>query len=131
MKMIRLLVLGAACWAPLIAQAGEETLSFGPFGELTVFRENPAPTQVVLFLSGDGGFNSGVKNMARHLSVQGALVVGIDIRGFLKAISRSGDKCAYPAADLEALSQFVQKKFRLPRYIPPILAGYSSGATLV
>lgn len=41
------------------------------------------------------------------------------------------EKCAYPAADLEALSQYVQRKLELPGYRVPALIGYSSGATLV
>src|SRR5262249_12113360 len=40
------------------------------------------------------------------------------------------EKCAYPAGDLEALGQFIQKKLERPTYTAPVLCGYSSGATL-
>jgi type IV secretory pathway VirJ component len=59
------------------------------------------------------------------------LVIGIDIRTYLGHLKDSQDKCSYPAADFEALSQYVQKNLSFPQYIPPILIGYSSGATLV
>jgi type IV secretory pathway VirJ component len=68
--------------------------------------------------------------MARRLQAEGALVVGIDIRTFLASLERSG-ACAYPAGNLEELSRAVQLRHRLPEYHPPILVGYSSGATLV
>jgi type IV secretory pathway VirJ component len=69
--------------------------------------------------------------MARGLSSLDALVVGIDITSYLKRLAGSDDKCSYCAADFESLSKFVQKKLDFPRYVQPVLVGYSSGATLV
>jgi type IV secretory pathway VirJ component len=113
------------------ALASEDVLEFGRFGSVTVYREAAQPRQVVLFVSGDGGWNLGVVDMARELATTGALVVGIDILRYLKALDAGSDGCLYPAADFEALSQFVQKELDLPRYLTPVLVGYSSGATLV
>jgi type IV secretory pathway VirJ component len=111
--------------------ATEEVLRFGRFGTITVYRESPRPGHVVLFVSGDGGWNLGVIDMARELAVLDALVVGIDIRHFLNELEKSAEKCSYPAADFEALSKYVQKRYDFPRYVSPVLVGYSSGATLV
>lgn len=123
--------------APLFAAmachafAAEESFRFGRFATVTVYHEAPQPQQVVLFVSGDGGWNKGVVDMARELATTGALVVGIDIVHYLGELATSTDACLYPASDFEALSQFVQKKLDLPRYVVPVLVGYSSGATLV
>jgi len=111
--------------------ADEETVAFGRFGHITLYRQSPRPSQVVLFVSGDGGWNLGVIDMARALSSLDALVVGIDITSYLKRLAGSDDKCSYCAADFESLSKFVQKKLDFPRYVQPVLVGYSSGATLV
>jgi type IV secretory pathway VirJ component len=108
----------------------EETFAFPSFGTLHVYAPAAAPRQVVLFVSGDGGWNLGVVPMARRLQAEGALVVGIDIRTLLAGLEKSG-ACAYPAGNLEELSRAVQLRHRLPEYHPPILVGYSSGATLV
>jgi len=106
-----------------------DTLTVPTFGQVVVYR--PAnPTEVVLFISGDGGWNLGVVSMAERLRDLGALVVGIDIRKF-NASMRSSKGCAYPAGSLEQLSRAVQLHYKLPSYKPPILVGYSSGATLV
>ena len=48
-----------------------------------------------------------------------------------RAAQSSAGECLYPAADLEDLSKFIQKRMSLPKYISPVLVGYSSGATLV
>jgi len=109
----------------------EEFLSFGRFGKVTLYRESQFPSQVVLFISGDGGWNKGVIDMAKALASLDAVVVGIDITHYLKELRISSEKCNYPAADFEMLSKFIQKKLDFPNYVPPILVGYSSGATLV
>jgi type IV secretory pathway VirJ component len=69
--------------------------------------------------------------MARELASLDALVVGVDIVHYLKNLESQSGGCSYPAADLEMLSKFVQKNFDYPRYVNPVLVGYSSGATLV
>jgi type IV secretory pathway VirJ component len=114
------------------ARSGEptETLIVPTFGKVTVYAPNGAPDQVVLFVSGDGGWNLGVVPMAERVRDLGALVVGIDIRAFLKSLEDS-KSCAYPAGPLEELSRAVQLHRKFPVYKRPILVGYSSGATLV
>lgn len=123
-------MLAALAFAAASARAVEHD-RFGRFGEITLYRESPHPAHVVLFLSGDGGWNQGVVDMAKALASLDSLVVGIDVRHYLAALSRSDAACLYPPGDLEALSQYLQKKLGFPRYQIPVLVGYSSGATLV
>jgi type IV secretory pathway VirJ component len=111
--------------------SAEDTLHFGRFGKVILYRETQHPEQVVLFVSGDGGWNLGVIDMARALSSLNALVIGIDINYYLKELEKSTEKCSYPAADFEMLSKYVQKKLNYEEYVIPVLVGYSSGATLV
>jgi len=114
-----------------IYAADGEKISFGRFGEVTVYRQTQTPENVVLFVSGDGGWNSGVIDMAQSLVALDSVVIGIDIVHYLREVARSVESCTYSAADFENLSHYVQKKIGLPHYIPPVLVGYSSGATLV
>lgn len=109
----------------------ESTLEFGRFGTLNLYAPQAEPGQVVLFISGDGGWNLGVVDMARELAGLDSLVVGIDIRHYLTSLETDQDTCAYPAGDLEALGQLVQKKLGYRQFHRPVLVGYSSGATLV
>jgi len=109
----------------------EESLEFGAFGTVKLYYQSVHPAQVVLFVSGDGGWNLGVVDMARALASLDALVIGIDINHYLKGIQKSNEKCLYPAGDFELLSQYVQKKLNYTSYCTPDLVGYSSGATLV
>jgi type IV secretory pathway VirJ component len=112
------------------ARGSGETFSFAPFGTVHVYAPAGTPAQVVLFISGDGGWNLGVIPMARRLVAEGALVAGVDIRTYLAGLEKSG-ACAYPAGSLEELSRAVQLRHHLQEYRAPILVGYSSGATLV
>jgi type IV secretory pathway VirJ component len=124
-------VVAALLQLPGGAFAAEEALRYGRVGTVTLYHRTPRPPHVALFISGDGGWNLGVVDMARELAGLDALVIGIDIRTFLRSLERATEPCAYPAADLEALSKFVQKKLGYMEYVPPVLVGYSSGATLV
>lgn len=129
--MKRVVIAGILMLLACSAQATEQTVEFGRFGKVNLYWESPHPAHVVLFVSGDGGWNLGVVDMAHELAGLDALVVGIDITHYLRELEKSGEACSYPAADFEALSQFVQKKLEFPQYVAPVLVGYSSGATLV
>ena len=117
--------------SPAPAAPAERTLEFGRFGTVHLYGNPATAKQVVLFASGDGGWELGVVDMARDLASLDALVVGIDVVHFLHQIDGDTGPCAYPAADFEELAQFVEKQLGFAQYVTPVLAGYSSGATLV
>lgn len=125
-------LLVACAATPALEGRGQDSrkLSAAGMGEVTVYSPAGPPRQVVLFLSGDGGWNLGVVAMAKRLRDEGALVVGIDIRRILRRLD-AASPCGYPAGTLEELSRAVQLRLKLPAYKRPILVGYSSGATLV
>ena len=108
-----------------------DSLTFGSFGKVYVYKPVKVPNALVLFVSGDGGWNKGVVDMAKNIVAQGALVAGIDIQRYFGRIKKLNSKCYYPASDFEQLSIMLQKKYKFKQYQKPILIGYSSGATLV
>jgi type IV secretory pathway VirJ component len=117
--------------APVRAEAVEDSLRFGAFGKVKLYYESRHPANVVLFVSGDGGWNLGVVDMARTLATLDAVVAGVDITHYLRALEGSSEACLYPAGDFENLSKAVQQHLDTPAYTTPVLVGYSSGATLV
>jgi type IV secretory pathway VirJ component len=124
--------VAAAATAPASAPpAPGESFAYGRFGEISVYQGSAQPRDMVLFFSGDGGWNLGVISMARHLAAQGSVVAGIDIRRYLEQLEKSTDRCVSPAADAEMLSHALQDKLGFKHYLQPTLVGYSSGATLV
>ena len=108
-----------------------DSLRYGVFGKIIVYHPAKTPTTVVLFVSGDGGWNNGVINMARDIAGQGALVLGIDAKHYRNSLSKRKTDCYYPAADFEQLSLMIQKKYKFANYSKPVLVGYSYGATLI
>lgn len=128
-----LLVLSSGSGTASAAAAAPETIATeqAAFGAVEVYRPPVPPAAVVLFLSGDGGWNLGVVGMAEALSARGAIVIGVDTNRYLAAVGKEAKTCVSLAEDLEALAHFVEKRLGLAEYRKPILAGYSSGATLV
>jgi type IV secretory pathway VirJ component len=125
--------IGPLCAVICIAfpiKALENIDTFGRFGTIHAYFQHERPSETVLFISGDGGWNKGVVDMALHLANMDAFVVGVDIVRYLNRLQASGEQCYYPAADFEMLSKFVQKKQGFTEYRVPIIVGYSSGATL-
>jgi type IV secretory pathway VirJ component len=118
-----------ACLA-LTATLHAETLTDARFGEITLYR-GEKPQGLVLFLSGDGGWNLGVVSMAEHLADMHTVVAGIDIRHYLAALESADQACVSPAEDLKALGARLIADLKLDAKDSPTLVGYSSGATLV
>ncbi|MDF0541988.1 virulence factor family protein [Sphingobium sp. H39-3-25] len=110
-------------------QPGEFSYAFRPLGRVSVYRPEGAPRAVILFLSGDAGWNGGAARMARTLAAQGAVVAGIDTPSFLRTLE-SGKGCINPNYGLINLSRDLQHRLEMPMYLKPIILGYSSGATL-
>jgi type IV secretory pathway VirJ component len=123
---IGLLILGLKAHATPV-----DTMLYNTFGKVIIYQPANIPDAFVLFVSGDGGWNEGVVDMAKNITAQGALVAGIDITHYFNSIKSSKAKCYYPAADFEELSLTIQKRYKLDQYNKPILVGYSSGATLI
>jgi type IV secretory pathway VirJ component len=120
----------AAAPAPTAATAPARLLPAGSFGTVSVYLPAGTPQSVAIFLSGDGGWNLGVVNMAQALRAKGAVVIGVDVTHYLAAL-RGKSACRLIAGDFENLSHQVQKKIGLKEYHVPVLLGYSSGATVV
>lgn len=108
-----------------------DTLFFGAFGKVAIYHPAKVPNAFVLFVSGDGGWNKSVIDMASHIVSQGAMVAGINIVHYFKSLKTLKSACYYPAGDFEEISLTIQKKYKFTQYLKPILVGYSSGATLV
>ena len=115
---------------PAYAQSRSDSVNFGKFGKVALYKPSAEPREVVLFISGDAGWKSGVVDMARQLSDQGALVLGIDILRYIRQLKKDKRTCYYLSGDFEILSEYVQKKLQFKQYLTPILVGYSSGATM-
>lgn len=118
-----------AATATSAAPASPEHLSHGRFQHLEVYRPPGAPKSVVLFLSGERGWDARAREAALGLSREGAVVVGIDYRQFAKNLDADGAGCVFPDGDLENLSHFIQAYYRLPTYLKPVLVGDSAAAS--
>jgi type IV secretory pathway VirJ component len=118
--------------SPPPAGVTEETKKLPGFGDVTIDRPKDLAKArgVVLFVSGDGGWNLGVVDMARRLADR-AIVAGLSMPAWQKRAEASPNSCWYPSGELEVAAQALEKSYGLPRYVRPILVGYSSGATVV
>lgn len=111
-------------------QPNAERISHGLLRNVIVYRPSGIPKSFVIFLSGDEGRTSVLTELVQELTQQGALVAEVDTPAFITTLENVKGDCRYPAGDLDNLSHFIQAYYRLPTYYRPLLAGYSSGASL-
>jgi type IV secretory pathway VirJ component len=126
------LALSASLLCPFHAahSADAEHLTHGRFKDFVVYSPAGKPTSFVLFLSGEAGWNAAAESMALQLVQQGAMVTGIDTAKFQANLQADAADCVFPDGDLENLAHFVQAYFHSVSYLPPMLVGIGSGATL-
>jgi len=108
-----------------------DSLNVPVFGKIYVYNRTTTPQNVIIMISGDGGWKFGVVGFSETFSDMNTLVIGVDIPRYFKNLRRRTDDCYNVAADFVELATVVEKKYDFPDYIPPVIMGYSSGATLV
>jgi len=98
-------------------------------GQVNAYVPKTSTTDVVLFLSGDDGWQLGVVDMARRIMPKHVIVVGLNFVALRR--NQGNDACWNTSAQLEAIAKAAETQLGLTSYHPPTLVGYSSGATLV
>ncbi len=109
-----------------------DSLNVAPFGK--VYTYSPAassPENLIIMISGDGGWKYGVTDFSKEFSRMNSLVVGVDILRYYRYLRQNKSECYMVSADFVDLASAIERKFNFPGYIPPVIMGYSSGATLV
>jgi type IV secretory pathway VirJ component len=113
-----------------VSAALAQTTAATPFGDVTIYKPSGKIESVALFLSGDGGWNLGVVPMARKLTEQNALVIGVNIPKFLNYLDQGDAACTDPSGELLKLVRDVTSSYDVAKDDPPVVIGYSSGATV-
>ena len=108
-----------------------DSVNVSPFGKVYVYKPAGTPHNLVILISGDGGWKYGVVDFAQTFSEMDNLVIGVDILRYYKDLRQRKDDCYNVSADFVELATFIEKKYNFPGYTPPVIMGYSSGATLV
>jgi type IV secretory pathway VirJ component len=122
-------VMIASCFLPAGAALAQTTAPT-PYGEVTIYKPAGRIASVALFLSGDGGWEQGVIPMATKLTEENALVVGVNTPKFLNYLDEREGACTDPAGELVKLAQNVMSSYEVAKDDPPVVLGYSSGATV-
>jgi type IV secretory pathway VirJ component len=108
----------------------ERVFRGGRLGMVSLFTPNRTPDALVFVFSDLGGWDAGYAGAARRLAGMGAVVVGIDLPQYVRNLVASKDGCHYVIAEIEDMSERLQRDFHFAGYQSPILAGIGPGGTL-
>lgn len=114
-----------------IDPAAARTIERPLFGAITLYAPKGPVHGLALFLSGDGGWNLGVWQMAQEAAARGMWVAGFNTPHLLAALDHNPAPCTDAAGVLKGLAADLEQTLGLPRTLPVVLIGYSSGATVV
>jgi type IV secretory pathway VirJ component len=120
-----LAALLGACSAP-----PPERIEAGRLGTIALFRPEPPPRALVFLISDRSGLVPPLVREARELAKSGVAVVGVDLPSYLANLAASADGCHYVVAEIEALSQRLQRDLGFAGYRSPLLVGLGAGGTL-
>src|SRR5262245_14786786 len=125
--LARLLI--ASCFLPAGAALAQRTAHM-PYGDVTIYEPASKVASVALFMSGDGGWEQGVIPMAMKLTQQNARVIGVNTPKFLNYLDQRDGACTDPSDELLKLAQDFTFSEGVAKDDPPVVLGYSSGATV-
>jgi type IV secretory pathway VirJ component len=101
------------------------------FGKVYIYNMTSTAQNVVIMISGDGGWKSGLISSSETFSSMNSLVIGVDLLQYYKNLRLRTDNCYIISADFVQLATLIEKKYDFTDYKPPVVMGYSSGGTLV
>ncbi|MEP7098233.1 MAG: hypothetical protein ABI748_11260, partial [Dokdonella sp.] len=84
------------------------------FGEVAVYKPKGASRGLVMFASGDGGWNLGVTDMAHQAAAQGYWVAGFNTPQFLKGLDAASAACSDVDGLLAKLGEDLVRELKLP-----------------
>jgi len=121
------------CSAGIFGQSiSKDSVTVSPFGKVFVYHALDAtPENIIIMISGDGGWKFGVTEFAREFARMKSIVVGVDILRYNRHLRQQKTECYMISSDFVELAAAIERKYNFQGYIPPVVMGYSSGATLV
>jgi type IV secretory pathway VirJ component len=102
----------------------------GRLGRVEVVEPSGSPRAFVFLFSDSSGWSPVYEQAADRLAKLGAVVIGVDLRQYLAGLAASDDGCHYVVAELEDMSERLQREMSFRGYASPILAGNGEGGTL-
>jgi type IV secretory pathway VirJ component len=134
MSLLFLRVLRGSSVALLLLSAAQvhaatKLVHYGLFGNVHVASPAGEPKRTIVFISDKNGWDARAEALVSALSDDGALVLGVDLPAYLKEMLSINDKCSYPAAHIEEMSDWMQRHQQLKNFANPLLIGDGAGAT--
>lgn len=116
-----------ACGAPAREPSPIESIDAGRLGRVG-FVHPEADLSALAFVFADG--SPELDAAVRALAASGIAAVEVEFEQYRRQLAASDDGCHYVVAEIEALSQRLQRQLGAARYRSPILAGVGEGGAL-
>ncbi|MFP5077549.1 virulence factor family protein [Rhizobium sp. YIM 134829] len=138
MKRLTLLTLLASLavplvpWVPATPAAAQDAAEYdtGMIPSPRILKPEGEVKSAVFLISDAAGWSAKEDGVAKRLTGEGALVIGIDLPSYLAKLAKDEGDCVYMVSDIESLSQQVQRSLDNSAYDLPVVAGVGAGGAL-
>lgn len=120
--------VGLVC-AHGLALGATTPVHFGLFGDVHVAVPAGEQRRTIVFLSDKSGWDARAETLANTLAADGALVFGVDLPAYLKEMISIKDECSFPAAHVQEMSDWMQRRQQVRSFSYPLLIGDGAGAS--
>ena len=107
-----------------------DSLFVARFGKVYIHKLSDSPHNVAILISGYAGRKYGEAELAGVFSGMNTLLIEVDIPRYFNSLRERGRGCWMVSPDFVELATAVEKKYNFEGYVPPVIMGYSEGATL-
>ena len=91
------------------AESSSDSVNVPVFGKVYVYNRTNTAENVIIMISGDAGWRSGVVGFSQTFSEMNSLVIGVDILQYFKDLRLRSEDCYNVAADFVQLATAVEK----------------------
>ena len=118
--------LAASLWT---VPAGADDFDMTVIGRPEIVRPHGAPTAATAIFSGASGWGETERALAKKLTAQGSVVIGVDTPATLARMAKAGEDCVWVIGEIEAVSHAAQRELDGAAYHFPALTGIEIGGT--
>lgn len=124
------LLLATALYSTGAWAAEPAPLDLGMLPQPHLSQPSGTVNSAVVLLSDAAGWGTKEDAIAAKLSAQGALVIGVDFPSYVEKLKSDEGECIYTIADIESVTQQVERNIGVKTYRPPIITGIGEGGAL-
>lgn len=102
-----------------------DSLTVARFGKVHIYTTGSgSPQNLIIMISGDGGWKYGVHEFAKEFSKMNSIVASVDILRYYEYLRKQNEDCYMVSSDFVELATDIEREYNFPDFLPPVDSGF-------